>query len=251
VVTRAVVFDLDGVLVDSEDVWDAARREVTACHGGSWRAEATADMQGMSSLEWSRYLVDRLGVRLSAERANAAVVERVLDRYERGLPLLPGALEAVRRLGRRWRLALATSSNRPVIDAVVALAGLDGSFATTISSEEVGRGKPAPDVYLEAARRLGDPPDRCVAVEDSANGIRSAVAAGLLVVAVPRPGARPPNDVLARAGAVLGTLDDLNEGVIDQMATERARHADELVDEAEIESFPASDPHSGWAGPPD
>ncbi|HLH29392.1 MAG TPA: HAD family phosphatase, partial [Acidimicrobiales bacterium] len=182
---RAVVFDLDGVLLDSEQLWDEARRAVAAAHGGRWRPQATADMQGMSSVEWSAYMRESLGLSLDAARINELVVGELLRRFESGLPLLPGAVEAVRRIGSRWPVGLASSANREVIDAVLERAGLDGEFAATVSSEEVPRGKPAPDVYVEAARRLGGRPRECVAVEDSENGIRSAAAAGLGVVAVP------------------------------------------------------------------
>jgi HAD superfamily hydrolase (TIGR01509 family) len=205
----AVVFDLDGVLVDSEQVWDAARRDVVAAHGGTWRDEATRDMLGMSAPEWSRYVVERLGVALTPEEVNAAVVEAMLREYEESLPLLPGARAAVERMADRWPLGLASSSNRPVIDLVLERMGVAARFAATVSSEEVGRGKPAPDVYLEAARRLGADPAACAAVEDSENGIRSACAAGMRVLAIPNPHFPPAEDALALADAVLPDLDAL------------------------------------------
>jgi HAD superfamily hydrolase (TIGR01509 family) len=261
VVIRAVVFDLDGVLLDSEHVWDAARRDVAARHGGTWRVGATEAMLGMSSPEWSAYMHDVVGVPLTPEHINGAVVEQVLDRYRHDLPLVAGAREAVRRLGARMPLALASSSNRVVIETVLSAAGLAGWFAATVSSEEVAHGKPQPDVYVEAARRLGEAPDRCAAVEDSANGIRSAKAAGLVVVAVPNPHFPPPPDVLSGADAVLDDLATLTPALVERLGgrtpagagpgepgTASAR--DEAIDEEERESFPASDPHSEWAGPP-
>jgi HAD superfamily hydrolase (TIGR01509 family) len=208
-VIQAVVFDLDGVIIDSEQLWDQARREVTAEHHGRWRPEATTAMQGMSSTEWSGYLRDVLGVDLSPDRIVDLVVAGLLDRYQRGLPLLPGAIQAVRRIGQRWPLALASSANRVVIDKVLLISGLDDAFEATVSSEEVPRGKPAPDVYLEAARRLGRPPGACAAVEDSANGIRSAIAAGMHAVAVPNRDYPPPDTVLADADLVVDSLADL------------------------------------------
>jgi HAD superfamily hydrolase (TIGR01509 family) len=208
-VIQAVVFDLDGVIIDSEQLWDQARREVAARHHGRWRPEATTAMQGMSSTEWSRYLRDVLDVDLSPDRIADLVVAGLLDRYQRGLPLLPGAIEAVRRIGRRWPLALASSANRVVIDKVLAIAGLTDAFGATVSSEEVPRGKPAPDVYLEAASRLRRPPGACAAVEDSANGIRSAIAAGMRAVAVPNRDFPPPETVLADADLVVDSLADL------------------------------------------
>src|ERR687886_1668538 len=195
----AVVLDLDGVLVDSEEAWDAARRELVAERGGTWKDGATHEMLGMSSPEWSAYVRDELGVDLEPEEINAAVVEKLIAGYRRGLPLLPGAVEAVRGLGARWPLGLASSSNVPVIALVLEETGLDGVIRAWVSSEQVARGKPAPDVYLEAARRLGADAERCVAVEDSTNGLRSAAAAGMAVVAVPMRAFPPAPDALALA----------------------------------------------------
>jgi HAD superfamily hydrolase (TIGR01509 family) len=218
---RAVVFDLDGVLLDSERLWDEARRHVAAEHGGRWRAGATAAIQGMSSREWSRYLADDLGVRLAPDEIADLVATDLLARYRQELPLLPGATAAVRRLAARWPLALASSANRPVIDEVLSIAGLTEAFAATVSSEEVPRGKPAPDVYLEAACRMELAPDECVAVEDSANGIRAAVAAGLRVVAVPNRDFPPPHDVLAAATLVIDNLDRLTVAAVEGLGAGR------------------------------
>jgi HAD superfamily hydrolase (TIGR01509 family) len=202
---KGVIFDMDGVLVDSEQVWDQARRDVVAAHGGAWKDSATRDMLGMSSKEWSVYVVEELGAQLTAEQVNDAVVEAMLRGYERHLPLLPGAREAIERLGERHTLGLASSSNRPVIDLVLETMGVTGAFAATVSSEEVARGKPAPDVYLEAMRRSGI--SEGVAIEDSENGIKSAHAAGLRVIAIPNPHFPPPDDALALADEVLPDLD--------------------------------------------
>lgn len=215
---RAVVFDLDGVLVDSERLWDQARREVAIEHNGHWRADATAAMLGMSSVEWSEYMRDALDVDLPAGQIVDLVVTNLLEQYRRRLPLIPGAREAVQRIGRHWPLALASSAGRPVIDTVLAVAGLQHEFQATVASEEVPRGKPAPDVYLEAARRLGQPPAACAAVEDSANGLRSAVAAGLRVVAIPNRDYPPPASVLAEAQLVVGNLADLTVERVERLA---------------------------------
>lgn len=217
VVVDAVVFDLDGVLLDSEQAWDEARRALVRERGGRWRPEAQRAMMGMSSPEWSRYLRDELGVDMAPEDISRAVVERLVAGYRRHLPLLPGAVEAVRALAARWPLGLASSSNRPVIDLVLELAGLAGAFAATVSSEEVARGKPAPDVYLEAARRLGVAPEACVAVEDSTNGLRSAAAAGMRVVALPNRDYPPAADALALAAVRLGSLDELRPELIERL----------------------------------
>ncbi|HEY7134133.1 MAG TPA: HAD family phosphatase [Acidimicrobiia bacterium] len=212
----AVVFDLDGVLVDSEQLWDRARRDLVAAHGGVWRDGATTAMQGMSSPEWAAYLHDTLGVDLAAAEIVDRVVDDLLDRYRSDLPLLPGAVAAVRRIGRRWPLVLASSSNRVVIDTVLDVAGLDDAFAATVSSEEVPRGKPEPDVYEEAARRIDVPPRRCVAVEDSTSGIRAAAAAGLGVIAVPNRSYPPLQDALDDAALVLHHLDELTVEAVER-----------------------------------
>jgi HAD superfamily hydrolase (TIGR01509 family) len=217
-VIRAVVFDLDGVLLDSERLWDQARREVTAQHHGRWRADATAAMLGMSSVEWSEYMRDTLGVDLAPDRIVDLVDANLLEQYRHNLPLIPGAADAVRRIGQRWPLALASSAGRPVIDTVLAVAGLRCEFQVTVSSEEVPLGKPAPDVYLDAALRLGQPPRACAAVEDSANGIRSAVAAGLHVVAIPNRDYPPPDSVLVKAQLVIDSLADLTVERVAQLA---------------------------------
>jgi HAD superfamily hydrolase (TIGR01509 family) len=206
VAIAAVIFDLDGVLVDSESVWDAVREQIARESGGHWHEGAQRDMMGMSSPEWSRYMRDEIGVPMTPEAISALVVERLMERYRRGLPLLPGAVETVREVAKRWPLGLASSSNRPVIDLVLDVTGLVPCFQATVSSEEVGAGKPAPDVYLEAARRLGADSATCAAVEDSTNGIRSAKAAGMLVAAIPRPDFPPAPDALELADLVLADL---------------------------------------------
>ena len=209
-VPEAVFFDQDGVLIDSEGAWDAARRTIVAENGGRWRSDATRVMMGMSAPEWSRYLRDELGVALPPEEISRRVVARLLAGYERELPLLPGAVEAVKRIAARWPVGLASSANREVIDAVLAASGLSGTFVATVSGEEVARGKPAPDIYLEAARRLGADPRRSAAVEDSTNGLRAAAAAGMLVVALPNREFPPARDALALAAVVLDSLDELS-----------------------------------------
>jgi HAD superfamily hydrolase (TIGR01509 family) len=205
----AVIFDLDGVLVDSEAVWDDVRRRFTEENGGRWQENAQRDMMGMSSLQWSTYVRDRLGVAMEPERISQAVADRVADVYRERLPLLPGAVESVRALAAEWPLGLASSSNRHVIDLVLELAGIADDFEATVSSEEVGAGKPAPDVYLEAARRLGVDPRGCAAIEDSANGLRSAREAGMAVIAVPNRDFPPDPDALELADLVLDSLAEL------------------------------------------
>ena len=212
---EAVVFDMDGVLVDTEHLWDEVREALTEEWGGRYTPEAQEAMMGMSSLEWSRYLHETVGLREPPEVINDEVVRRMLARYETDLPVVPGAMDAVRRLAAGGlRLAVASSSNRELIDAVVQRLELKEQFDVTVSSEEVARGKPAPDVYVEADRRLGLDPARCVAVEDSASGIRAAHAAGMRVIAYPNPHYPPPNEVLALADTTLESLDDLTRDLV-------------------------------------
>jgi HAD superfamily hydrolase (TIGR01509 family) len=218
----AVVFDLDGVLLNSGSDWDAAWRKVAARNGGRWRADATRVMMGMSSPEWSRYMHDQLGVPLEPEQINELVVAALLDQFRRRLPLLPGAVAAVRRLANRWPLGLASSANRPVIDAVLERAGITDRFAVTVSDEEVAAGKPAPDVYLAATRRLGVEPADAVAVEDSTNGLRAAAAAGMVVIASPYREYPPEPDALALAALVVKSLDELTQEAVES-AAQRAR----------------------------
>jgi HAD superfamily hydrolase (TIGR01509 family) len=213
-VIEAVVFDMDGVLIESEEVWDAVREEYVRERGGRYDDEIQRAMMGMSSPEWSRYLHETAGVADDPETINAEVVRRMLHSYRGHLPLFDGAVEAVRRLAGRYPLAVASSSNRPLIDTVLEVAGLKQYFRATVSSEEVARGKPAPDVYLEAARRLGFEPQRCAAVEDSHSGIRSAKAAGMRVVAIPNPSYPPDEEALAQADVVIRSLDELTPELI-------------------------------------
>jgi HAD superfamily hydrolase (TIGR01509 family) len=205
----AVVFDLDGVLVDSEQLWDDARRELATERGGRWRDDATRAMMGMSAPEWSRYLRDELGVDLDPPAISKAVVEKLARLYREQLPLLPGARAAVVSASERWPLGLASSANREIIDLVLELASLEDSFAATVSSEEVAHGKPAPDVYLEVARRLDVAPTTCAAIEDSTNGLRSAAAAGMTVIAIPNEAFPPSADALQLATAVVHSLDEV------------------------------------------
>jgi HAD superfamily hydrolase (TIGR01509 family) len=214
-VIEAVVFDLDGVIVDSEHVWDEVRQRLAEERGGRWHDQASRDMMGMSSLEWSRYMHDVIGLAEPPEEINAEVLRRLVAVYREELPLLPGAVEAVEALAARWPLGLASSSNRELIDLVLRVSGLERWFAATVSSEEVARGKPAPDVYLEAARRLDVPAERCAAVEDSENGILSAKAAGMRVVAIPNPQYPPADEALAAADVVLPTVADLTPSAIE------------------------------------
>ncbi len=205
---EAVVFDMDGVLIDSEHVWDDVRENLARERGGQWHPGAQRAMMGMSSPEWSRYMHERIGLAEHPDEINRMVVEQMLERYAGAPPWIDGALDAVRRLSQRYVLGLASSSNRELIDVVLEAGGIGGLFRATVSSEEVERGKPAPDVYLEAARRLEIAPAACVAVEDSHNGIRAAKAAGMTCLAIPNE-RFPPGDALAEADRVLASIGEL------------------------------------------
>jgi HAD superfamily hydrolase (TIGR01509 family) len=213
-VIEAVVFDLDGVLIDSEPVWERVRRRVVAAHGGHWDPGTQGRLMGMSTGEWSRYLSEDLGVALTPEEVARTVIAAMADAYRERLPLLPGAAEAVTRIGERWPLGLASSSPASLIETVLDAASLRAAFAAVLSTEEVARGKPAPDAYLAVAARLGVRPQACAAVEDSSNGLRSAAAAGYQVIAVPRPEYPPAPDALRAARAVLPGLAELTPAVI-------------------------------------
>jgi HAD superfamily hydrolase (TIGR01509 family) len=213
----AVVFDLDGVLVDSEPVWEDVRRAVVAEHGGRWQPDSQRRLMGMSTPEWAAYLSQELGVGLPPATVAELVIDAMARRYQVRLPLMDDAVDAVHRMASRWPLGLASSSPRRLIDLALDRADLARFFAVSVSTEEVERGKPAPDVYLEVARRLGRDPRSCAAVEDSSNGLRSAARAGLLVVAVPHPGYPPDPDAVAAAAAVLPGLQGLTTELLDRV----------------------------------
>lgn len=206
---RAVVFDLDGVLVDSEPVWEQVRRQLVSEHGGHWADDAQRRLMGMSTSEWARYLSQDLGVGLPPDEVAAIVVDRMAASYAAHLPLIPGAADAVRRMAAHWPLGLASSSPASLVQVVLDTAGLQRFFQVTMSTEQVERGKPAPDVYLAVAAALGVSTEHCVAVEDSSNGLRSASAAALRTVAIPRPQYPPAADALALAEVVLTDLGEL------------------------------------------
>jgi HAD superfamily hydrolase (TIGR01509 family) len=206
---EAVVFDLDGVLIETEEVWDAVREGYVREHGGRWPPQATTAMMGMSSPEWARYLAEELGVALDPEVIGREVLDRVTARYAESLPVVDGAAAAVREVAGRWPLGLASSSNRPLIDLVLDRLGLTACFRVTVSSEEVARGKPAPDVYLAAAAGLGAAPAACAAVEDSSNGLLAAAAAGMRVLAVPNRRFPPAPEALRVAEAIVGALPEV------------------------------------------
>ncbi|MGN9811082.1 HAD family hydrolase [Micromonospora sp. BQ11] len=215
--TDAVIFDLDGVIVDSEPVWEEVRRAYVAAHGGSWQPDTQRRLMGMSTGEWADYLSGELGVDRTAEQVAAEVVEEMTRRYAARVPLIDGADDVVRRMAGRWPLGLASSSPTRLIAAALHATGLTDVFGATLSTEETARGKPAPDVYLAVAERLGVDPTRCVAVEDSSNGVRSAAAAGMTVVAVPHGSYPLDPDAVDAAAVVLDSIGDLVPQTVERL----------------------------------
>ena len=214
---EAVVFDLDGVIIDTEEVWEEVRRGYVAEHGKQFLPDSQTRMMGMSTGEWSTHLSADVGVPRTPEQVASDVLGRMAARYREALPLIPGSVEAVRRMAARFPIALASSSARVLIDQVLATAGLTDTFRVTLSTEEVPRGKPAPDVYLAAVDRLGFAPEACAAVEDSSNGLRAAGAAGLAVIAVPHGVYPPAADALALAELVIDDLADLTVEAVEKL----------------------------------
>lgn len=219
----AVVFDMDGVLVDSEHLWEENWTAYAAKYGVEWTSTDTSTVQGMSTPEWSSYLAERSNTPESHLQVEQAVVDGMITSIEAGeAPLLPGADSMVRDTSARVPIALASSAAREVIDAVLHTHGLTDEFTATVSSAEVARGKPSPDVYTEAAARLGRKGEDCLGVEDSSNGIRAAAAAGLTVIALPNPTYPPKPDALGLAHAVAENNDDVRRKLLAYLSGELA-----------------------------
>lgn len=210
----AVVFDMDGTLTDTEATWDVVRRQLATDAGLAWPDGATQAMMGMSTREWSTFLVEVVGLPVTPERAAQLTVDAMAAHYRTGITVLPGAVEAVRRMAERYPVAIASSSPRTLIDAAVEVLGLADVLAATVSTEEVERGKPAPDGYLRACELLGAHPWRSIAVEDAPNGLLSALAAGMTVIAVP-PHFHPPAPELLARTSVIGALDELTQQLVE------------------------------------
>lgn len=223
----AVVFDMDGVLIDSEDIWLEVREEFAASIGAKWRAEDQVATMGCNTAAWSRIMVERLDLRarvgMDEDGVAREIIGRMAAKYEQRLPQREGAVDAVRRAAARWPLGLASGSPRALGDVVLAVTGLERVFAATIYGDEVANGKPAPDMYLKVLERMGVAPARAVGVEDSGNGIRSLAAAGMGIVAAPGPGYPLSAEVLALAGACIESMTQLDAGVVERAAAARSR----------------------------
>jgi HAD superfamily hydrolase (TIGR01509 family) len=210
-----VIFDLDGVLVDSEIWWDEVRARFAADHGRSWTSADQAAVMGANSRAWARIMRERLDLPLADEAIERAIVDGVVDRYEReGTPTIDGAVEAVRRIAADRPVAIASSAHADVIAAALDATGLTDVFEVVVSSDEVAHGKPAPDVYLEVARRMGVAPSTALVVEDSRNGVIAGKAAGMTVVLVPNHSVPPAPGAAEAADVVLDRLADLDPDAI-------------------------------------
>lgn len=207
---QAVIFDMDGVLVDSEAYWWQARVAFAEALGKVWSFDDQRTAMGRNTVEWARVMQERLQIDLPLDDIIGQVCGDVINRLEAHLPLLPGALEAVATAASAYRVALASGSPTPVINKVMALTGLDHVFEAMVYGDDMARGKPAPDIYLEAARRLGLEPEHCLGIEDSGNGLRSLKAAGMYALAVPSPGFPLSDDLLALADRVLPSLESFS-----------------------------------------
>lgn len=221
-----VIFDLDGIIIETEQLWNQVRRDFAAAHGGHWGEHDQRGVMGANSMEWAVSMRENNGVQLSDQEIYDGIIETLREEYARQLPLIPGAVEAVTGLAAAYRLGVASSSPLELIEYALELAGLRGCFECVLSSDDVGRGKPAPDVYLEACVRLGAAPRSAAAVEDSANGIQSAFAAGLAVIAIPNSEFPPSAAALGRADVVLGSIGELDGALVASLRSESREVAD-------------------------
>jgi HAD superfamily hydrolase (TIGR01509 family) len=211
-----VIFDLDGVIVDSEIWWDDVRKAFAAEHGRGWTVDDRHAVMGANSRQWSETMRRRLGLDLPAEEIERAIVDRMIRRYEaEGAPVIDSAPDAIRSIAGRHPVALASSSHRRVIDAALAATGLADVFRAVVSSDEVAHGKPEPDVFLEAAGRLGVEPGRSVVVEDSLNGLKAGRAAGMRTILVPNGSVPPAPGAEEHANLVVARLADLDPATLE------------------------------------
>ena len=215
-----MIFDVDGLLVESEEYWNRARRDYVAAYGRVWTDADQRNVMGLNSVEWAHYIRTHFDVDVPDEELIADVKERLLGLYREHVPVLPGAVEAVRMLAPLYPLGVASSSPRTIIEAVLVSLGIRALFAAVVSSDEVTRGKPSPDVYLEAARQLGVDPLQVAVFEDSLNGVRAAKAAGMMVIGVPNRQFGAPGDAAA-ADVVLPSLEDFRPDLLERLTQQR------------------------------
>ena len=211
---EAIIYDMDGVLVDSEVYWDKSRVEFASDRGKVWSDDFQRLAMGRSTVGWATVMQEQLGLDETIDDIIAEMKARVIAHYEERMPTRPGALESVALMQRHFRVGLASGSPTEIIKAVLSITGLDQIFEVMIYGDEVARGKPAPDIYLEALKVLGVSPANSLGIEDSANGLRSLKAAGMFAVAAPSPGYPLPDDVLALADAHITTLEAFSPDLV-------------------------------------
>jgi len=235
------VFDLDGVIIDSEQLWHDVRREFALAHGGRWDDDDQLAMMGANSLQWAARMREHNGVNLTDQEIYEGIIAGLREAYARHLPLIPGAREVISALAPFYRLGVASSSPRELIEYVLELAGLRSCFFAVVSSDEVAVGKPAPDVYREACRRLSVSPSNAAAVEDSTSGIEAAARAGLAVIAIPNPSYPPSPEAVALARVVLRSITELSPALVASLAASRVAADSTLCDRVLADRDPTCD----------
>jgi len=216
-VIDAVIFDMDGVLVESETYWYLSRIEYARARGKQWTEADQREAMGRSTIGWAQVMKNHLDLTESVDDIIIEMKQRVIAHYEERLPTRPGALEAVQRVASKYRVGLASGSPTEIIQRVMELTRLDQVFEVMVFGDTIPNGKPAPDIYLEALRRMGATAENSVGIEDSANGVRSLHAAGMKIIATPSPDFPLPPEVLTLADAHLSSLEDLTLALLDKL----------------------------------
>ena len=215
---EAVIFDMDGVIVDSEEYWWQSRVEFAEKRGLTWSFDDQRSAMGRSTIEWARVMQERLALDMPLEAIMREVIAGINARLEARLPVLPGAVEAVQASAAAYPVALASGSPTSVIREVMKLTGLDQVFRFTVFGDDMQNGKPDPEIYLTTAQKLGVDPARCLGIEDSGNGLRALKAAGMYAIAVPSPGFPLSDDLLALADRTLGSLTEYSIELVQALA---------------------------------
>lgn len=214
----AVMFDMDGLLVDSEPVWDEARSMMARSVGKSWNRADHKAVMGVSTEEWVDYMIRRLDLNLPPQTVETEIIAQMVALYERRIPFFKGASKAVALAADAFPTGLASGSPRRLIDTVTRHPALKDKFKAILSADQTGRGKPAPDVYLAAAAALAVAPEVCVCLEDSGNGILAGKSAGMRVIAIPDPRFPPSTEKLAQADVILESLSQFSLATIAGLA---------------------------------
>lgn len=214
---EAIIFDMDGLLVDSEPIWDQARVNIALRVGKTWNHQDHVNLMGVSTDYWVQYMIDRLGLTTTKEEVQKEVVQQMITIYKKEIPFHPFAVNAVRWAAKRYPTALASGSPPQLIKIVTQSPRLKGCFNVVLSSDEVRVGKPDPAIYLETARRLGVAPENCLCIEDSAFGVLSGRRANMFVINIPDPKFPLSPEQVKHADLVLESLGDLNEQAISRL----------------------------------